>query len=128
MRGWIALLLLTGCASLVHPGPAHLAWARQRQPDLELADLAEGRAAYVRECSNCHGLKLPRSQPPDAWAGILDEMAHEEEVILSPEDHDRILLFLEAAATVTDEEIEAAAAAEIEAAAAEDGAASTPPR
>lgn len=103
----MALGLLSGCASLVHPGAAHVAWAQQRQPGVELSYLADGREIYVRECGGCHGLKLPRSQPAGKWAGIVDEMIREEDVVLTAEEIARVVLFLEAAATVTDEEIKA---------------------
>lgn len=107
----LVVSLLAGCASLVHPGPAHVAWAQQQRPDADLGYLETGREIYVRECGGCHGLKLPRSQEPGKWAGVVEEMTQEEDVVLTADEQARVVLFLEAAATVTDEEIEAAAAA-----------------
>lgn len=104
----MTLLVLVGCASLVHPGAAHLAWAQARQPTVELRDLEEGREVYVRECGNCHGLRLPRQHAPEEWAGFVTQMIREEDVVLTAEDEARVVLFLEAAATVTDDEIKAA--------------------
>jgi len=100
----VAGLLASGCASLIHPGPAQLAWAATRWPDATLDGLEAGREAYVRECAGCHFLARPTRLPPEDWDPLLDQMRDEEGVELSPEDREAILRFLASASAVPEVE------------------------
>jgi mono/diheme cytochrome c family protein len=41
----------------------------------DLAEIGEGHAIYMRQCSQCHEAKLPSSIPSKAWHVIVPGMA-----------------------------------------------------
>ena len=41
----------------------------------DLAEIGEGHAIYMRQCSQCHEAKLPATIPSDAWHVIVPGMA-----------------------------------------------------
>jgi Dihaem cytochrome c len=94
------LAVEAGCVGLVHPQEVQVAWAAERWPDVTLADLEEGREVYVAKCSSCHVLRRPDRHPPDAWPDLLDQMVLEQDVELTPAEHERILQYIEAASAI----------------------------
>jgi len=54
------------------PIPAELA-----APQAQEAILRRGRALAVTKCATCHRLYWPREYPPEAWPGIVRNMARQ---------------------------------------------------
>jgi cytochrome c5 len=63
-----------------------------RWPGTTIADLQRGRSLYVRRCSGCHSLVLPRAFPAEKWPGLVDDMA--EKARLDPGERDDVVRFL----------------------------------
>lgn len=61
-------------SSLPHANEQHAEWAAQRWPGVGIAELEQGRNLYVQNCSGCHMLRDPKSQPPDKWPEDVEEM------------------------------------------------------
>jgi hypothetical protein len=69
-------LAAAGCAAALRQATAEDAVRLSpRWPGTTVADLERGRSLYVRRCSGCHNLVLPRSFPAERWPGLLDDMA-----------------------------------------------------
>ena len=89
-----ALGLWPGCASLPEPQASDVERAKAKWTDVDLADLKRGREIYVLRCSGCHTLHLPNERSPDEWARIVAEMENEEEVSLTHQERESIVLYL----------------------------------
>jgi hypothetical protein len=94
-----ALLGATGaCAgALRHPSPQDAVRLAPRWPGTTLEDLERGRRLYVRRCSGCHNLVLPRAHPPEEWPRRVDDMAVKGR--LGPGERDDVVRFLVAVAS-----------------------------
>jgi mono/diheme cytochrome c family protein len=93
---------LTGAcaAALRHATPDDAALVAPRWPGTTVEDLDRGRRLYVRRCSGCHNLFLPRAFPPERWPRLVDEMA--EKGRLGPAERDDVTRFLVAVASDRD--------------------------
>jgi mono/diheme cytochrome c family protein len=72
----ITLILTGGCtknggdtSSLYTPTSADVT------ANATLEQLQQGRALYIENCNNCHGLYNPDSNSPSRWRSILSNMA-----------------------------------------------------
>jgi mono/diheme cytochrome c family protein len=93
-----ALLASIGCVTaLPEPTVAQVAAARANDPELSLADLQRGRAAYIARCGNCHVLRSPAERSPEAWPLEVQRMQTQHQVRLSVEEQRDILRYLRAA-------------------------------
>jgi hypothetical protein len=92
MRLLVGLALLNGCASLPHAEPRDVEVARQRWPEVSLAQLEEGRDTYVRRCAGCHSLVLPQKLAPDAWPKAVAKMG--ERAKIDEAERQQILRFV----------------------------------
>jgi mono/diheme cytochrome c family protein len=79
-------------------------WAQERWPEaaaeISVESLESGREAFVRQCAGCHFLPRPQRYEPGEWAGMLDEMVREQEVLLEPADRELIGRYVAAAAAI----------------------------
>ncbi len=87
-----AAVLVACTASLVHPGPADGQLATGRWPGTTVAQLEQGRAAYVAHCSRCHALHVPEEYPASDWPALVDAMADRAQ--LGAADREAIVRFL----------------------------------
>ena len=83
-----------GCISLPEPRLEDVAHAQDAYPGTTLASLTESRRVYVRICSGCHALRLPKEFPAARWPSLVDEMVTVQKVRLSPEQRRQIDEFL----------------------------------
>jgi Dihaem cytochrome c len=90
----VVVLGLTGCVSLPQPTPADVARAQSAYPDTTLVSLTEDRRTYVKICSGCHSLHLPKEFPAQKWPSLVDEMVQVQKVKLSVEQRRQIEEFL----------------------------------
>lgn len=89
----VGALLVAGCVSAVpEPTAADAARAQTLEPSATLADLAQGRKAYVARCAGCHQLYPPAERSPEAWPAIVSGMAARAKV--TDTDRDAIKLYL----------------------------------
>ena len=95
-----ALVVSTGCVSLVRPSEVHVAWATARWPDATLTQLEQGRAVYVARCSGCHALHLPSELYPEDWPEQVREMEQEQDVVLTDDERTSMLRYLAAASEI----------------------------
>jgi len=73
----LALGALAACAAgraLPIAGPADVARAAQRYPDLTADDLASGRQLFASRCGACHAPPAPTSKAADLWPKEIHEM------------------------------------------------------
>jgi len=49
--------------------------ARERWPDVGLAELTDGRRLFVARCGSCHTLPLPADTKPEDWPAVMERMA-----------------------------------------------------
>jgi hypothetical protein len=84
-------------AALRHPSPEDAVRLAPRWPGTALEDLERGRRLYVRRCSGCHNLVLPKAHPPEEWPRLVDEMAVKAR--LGPGERDDVVRFLVAVAS-----------------------------
>ncbi len=99
---WRAATLLAGAAALAgcaaalrHPTAQDAGLASRRWAGTSIRDLERGRALYVRRCSGCHTLYLPKAYPADDWPTWVEAMS--ERARLTPdeaEDVERLLVTL----------------------------------
>jgi len=87
-----------GCASLPQPTAADVSRAQTVYPAVTLESLTVDRKTYVKTCSGCHALHLPREFPPPKWPVVVDKMVSIEKVKLSGEQRQQIEEFLMAMA------------------------------
>jgi mono/diheme cytochrome c family protein len=99
LGSWLAAAALAAtlaCAgALRRPGASDADAVASDWPGTTAADLARGRALYVRRCSACHTLVVPSAYPPEAWPALVQAMA--ERARLSPpqqQDVARLLVAL----------------------------------
>jgi cytochrome c5 len=85
---------LASCASLPQPMPADVLRAQLAYPDATLASLGDARKTYVRICSGCHALHLPKEFPVARWPSLVEEMVTVQKVKLSLEQRQQIEEFL----------------------------------
>jgi hypothetical protein len=87
-----------GCAAALRQAtPDDALRLAPRWPGTTVADLERGRRLYVRRCSGCHNLVLPRAFPAERWPGLVDDMA--QKARLGPGDRDDVVRFLVAVAS-----------------------------
>lgn len=92
----IILLLILGmtlysCSSSIpQPDATHSAWAKKHWISI---DLAEGRKAYVANCSGCHSLHLPAEHTSDEWNVLFGEMV--SKTGMNARDSVSVLAYLE---------------------------------
>lgn len=96
---WIVLCLAglvlgTSCAQLPQPTSVDVTRAQASYPDTTLASLSEARQTYVKTCSGCHALHLPKEFPPRRWPYLVNEMVTVQKVRLSLEQRQQIEEFL----------------------------------
>ena len=84
-------------ASLRHPLPQDVDVLAGQWPGTTTEDLERGRRLYVRRCSGCHNLILPRAHPPEEWPRLVDDMA--DKARLRPGERDDVVRFLVAVAS-----------------------------
>lgn len=84
-------------AALRHASPQDVALLAARWPGTTVEDLERGRGLYVRRCSGCHNLILPRTFRPERWPSLVDEMA--QKARLGPAERDDVVRFLVAVAS-----------------------------
>ncbi len=90
---FVGAAVLAACtASLVHPGAADAQLAATRWPGTTVAQLEQGRAAYVANCSRCHALHVPEEYPASDWPALVDAMA--DRAKLGAADREAIVRFL----------------------------------
>ncbi len=70
-RALLVSLALAGCRIT----PPRATPADAQRGNVELAQLAEGRALMVRKCGNCHAPPMPKDHTASEWPAKLDEMA-----------------------------------------------------
>lgn len=93
-----ATLIAGGCAAALRQAtPEDAVRLAPRWPGTTLEDLQRGRTLYVRRCSGCHNVVLPRAFPPERWPTLVDEMA--EKARLGPGERDDVVRFLVAVAS-----------------------------
>lgn len=93
-----AVLTAGGCAAALRQAtPDDAVRLAPRWPGTTLEDLQRGRGLYVRRCSGCHNVYLPRAFPPEKWPGLVDEMAVKAR--LGPGERDDVVRFLVAVAS-----------------------------
>ena len=93
-----AVLIAGGCAAALRQAtPEDATFLAPRWPGTTLEDLQRGRSLYVRRCSGCHNVYLPRAFPPEKWPGLVDEMAVKAR--LGPGERDDMVRFLVAVAS-----------------------------
>jgi len=99
---WVALVAAAtsaaGCApALRQASPQDAVLLAPRWPGTTVEDLERGRRLYVRRCSGCHNVVLPRAFPAEKWPGLVDEMA--EKARLGPSEREDVVRFLVAVAS-----------------------------
>ena len=93
-----AALIAGGCAAALRQAtPEDAVRLAPQWPGTTLEDLQRGRSLYVRRCSGCHNVYLPRAFPPAKWPGLVDEMAAKAR--LGPGERDDMVRFLVAVAS-----------------------------
>ena len=76
-----ALAFAAACSGgLPRPNAPDAERAAARWPTVQLTDLKEGRAIYVRKCGGCHRLYLPSKFSPQHWEASMDEMSSRAEL------------------------------------------------
>ncbi len=88
------MLGMTACASLPQPTAADVTRAQRAYLNATLASLTDARRTYVRICSGCHALHLPKEFPSKQWPSLIDEMVGVQKVKLSGEQRQQIEEFL----------------------------------
>jgi hypothetical protein len=94
---------LLGCASLPQPMEADVLRAQRAYPGVTLASLTESRTTYVRICSGCHALRLPKEFPAARWPSLVDEMVTVQKVKMSAAQRQQVEEFLIVMAESKDE-------------------------
>ena len=78
IRLFISLLLLGlpwACAGLLpEPRVEDLARSNTSYPGLQLLDLRQGRALYMKNCAGCHALHAPSQLDSFQWERIMSKM------------------------------------------------------
>lgn len=93
-----AALTAGGCAAALRQAtPEDAVRLAPQWPGTTLEDVQRGRSLYVRRCSGCHNVYLPRAFPPSRWPGLVDEMAVKAR--LGPGERDDVVRFLVAVAS-----------------------------
>jgi hypothetical protein len=87
-------LALAGCISLPQPTVDDVTRVQAIYPDLSLVSLTNARQTYVRVCSGCHALHIPKEFPAGRWPSFVDEMVRVQKVKLSSEQRTQIETFL----------------------------------
>jgi cytochrome c553 len=90
----VVVLALAGCVSLPQPTLADVTRAQVAYPDTTLTSLTDDRRTYVKICSGCHTLHLPKEFPAQKWPSLLDEMVQVQKVKLSAQQRQQIEEFL----------------------------------
>jgi hypothetical protein len=91
-------LWLVGCASLPQPTPVDVTRAQTVYPTVTLEELTQDRKTYVKTCSGCHALHLPKEFSSTKWPALVSKMVVVEKVKLSGEQRQQIEEFLVAMA------------------------------
>jgi len=93
-----ATLTAGGCAAALRQAtPEDALRLASRWPGTTLGDLQRGRTLYVRRCSGCHNVVLPRAFPPGRWPALVDDMA--QKARLGPGEREDVVRFLVAVAS-----------------------------
>ena len=69
--------VLVACSPLVliTPSQGDVDRVSSMYPDYTLAELNEGKAAYIAKCSTCHNTKNPQSKTAEQWKSIVPNMS-----------------------------------------------------
>jgi mono/diheme cytochrome c family protein len=81
---------LAGCVANV-PVPTPLMAGGD---EARLAELRAGRELYVNKCSGCHALLDVDRFSDREWAAEVGEMFRKKKVRMTPEERDRLILYL----------------------------------
>jgi cytochrome c5 len=88
-----AVAAAAACASaLPHPSAPDAQRAATKWPAVQLTDLEEGRALYVRKCGGCHRLFTPTMFSPHKWEEAVEEMS--DMAGLEPEQRQKLEAYL----------------------------------
>ncbi len=95
----ICLLLTVGCASYkaVMPTQADVDRMAATYPNLDLAELNQGKMLFEKNCGNCHGLKNPAKKDAEGWGKTVPRMAakmKKKGEVLTQKDQELIIRFL----------------------------------
>jgi cytochrome c553 len=88
------VLALVSCAQLPPPTPQDVTRAQEAYPGTTLASFTEARTTYVKTCSGCHALHLPKEYPAQRWPSLVNEMVTVQKVKLTEAERQRIEEFL----------------------------------
>ncbi len=89
---------LLACASLPQPTPEDVARAQKTTPGVTLESLGQDRRTYVKTCSGCHALHLPREFPGQRWPSLVQQMVTVQKLKLTSVQRQQIEEFLVAMA------------------------------
>lgn len=69
--------VLVACSPLVliTPSQGDVDRVSSMYPDYTLAELNEGKAAYMTKCSTCHKTKDPQARTAEQWKSIVPNMS-----------------------------------------------------
>jgi hypothetical protein len=90
----LSCLLLSGCAHLIQPGPAHVDWAQQSRSGTTLEELEAARERFITTCTRCHVAKAATRYEPDRWDFAIRRMLAGEDVSISDEVIAEVVLYL----------------------------------
>lgn len=93
------IAIFIGCAGskMLVPTQADADRAKDKFPNITVADLSEGKILYEEKCTTCHGLYKPNSQSTEAWNRIVPEMtrkANKNTTKIEPKQEKLILQYL----------------------------------
>lgn len=90
-----AAALQAACSTAMPtPTTADAERGKSRYPDLQLAQLQQGRELYLRRCGSCHVLKEPSEVRAEEWPGEVQKMRQENGVKLSDAEAEAISRYL----------------------------------
>jgi hypothetical protein len=88
------LIAACGASAIPQPTESDARWAATRWPGITQAELAEGRALYVRKCGGCHTLWEPSVVVGGDWPATFMEMSGRAK--LTSSDRERVRRYLSA--------------------------------
>ncbi len=73
--GIFTLVAVVACTQIAPGNNGAPSKAMADATNSDLAEIGEGHAIYMRQCSQCHEAKLPDTIPSEAWHDIVPGMA-----------------------------------------------------